>query len=162
VKRVVMMGGSIDRGYDGANGDRRGPDAEWNILQDPKGAQKLFASGVPIFMMPLDSTQIHLKTVQRDKLFATDNSLTDQITLLYHQWIMPSREQAPTPTLFDPVAASYIFRPDLCPAQPMRIAVDDKGFTRKTEGAPNANVCLKSDEGGFLSLLLNRLEMAAK
>lgn len=162
VKRVVMMGGSIQRGYDGANGERKGPDAEWNILEDPKGAQKLFASGVPIFMMPLDSTQIHLEREQRDKLFAADTPLTDQITLLYHQWIMPSREHAPTPTLFDPVAATYIFRPDLCPAEPMRIAVDDKGFTHEVDGAPNAQVCLKSDEGRFLSLLLGRLEATVK
>ncbi|MFC5861570.1 nucleoside hydrolase [Acidicapsa dinghuensis] len=162
LKRVVMMGGSIQRGYDGANGERKGPDAEWNILQDPKGAQKLFASGVPIYMMPLDSTQIHLEREQRDKLFATGAALTDQITLLYHQWIMPSREHAPTPTLFDPVAASYIFRPDLCPMEPMRIAVDDKGFTKQVDGSPNAQVCLKSDESGFLSLLLSRLEATGK
>lgn len=162
VKRVVMMGGSIERGYDGAHGERRGPDAEWNILQDPKGAQKLFASGVPIFMMPLDSTQIHLETEQRDKLFAADTPLSDQITLLYHQWIMQSSNHSPTPTLFDPVAASYIFRPGLCPVTPMRIAVDDKGFTHKIDGAPNAHVCLKSDESGFLALLLGRLEAAAK
>lgn len=162
VKRVVMMGGSIERGYDGAHGERKGPDAEWNILQDPKGAQKLFASGVLIFMMPLDSTQIHLETEQRDKLFAADTPLTDQITLLYHQWIMQSWNHSPTPTLFDPVAAAYIFHPDLCPATPMRVAVDDKGFTRSVGGAPNAQVCLKSDESGFLSLLLSRLETTAK
>jgi hypothetical protein len=35
--------------------------------------------------------------------------------------------------------------------------VDDKGFTRPVDGAPNAQVCLKSDEKGFLDLLLGRL-----
>jgi hypothetical protein len=35
--------------------------------------------------------------------------------------------------------------------------VDDKGFTRPVDGAPNAQVCLKSDEKGFLELLLARL-----
>jgi hypothetical protein len=39
----------------------------------------------------------------------------------------------------------------------MRIEVDDKGFTRKVDGPPNAQVCLKSDEAGFLDLLLTRL-----
>jgi inosine-uridine nucleoside N-ribohydrolase len=39
----------------------------------------------------------------------------------------------------------------------MRIEVDDKGFTRPVGGAPNAQVCLKSDEKGFLDLLLERL-----
>ena len=36
VKRVVLMGGSIDRGYDGDHGERRPPDAEWNINRDPR------------------------------------------------------------------------------------------------------------------------------
>ncbi len=47
--------------------------------------------------------------------------------------------------------------PELCPATPMRIEVDDKGFTRQVAGAPNAQVCLKSDERGFLDLLLDRV-----
>ena len=63
----------------------------------------------------------------------------------------------PTPTLFDPVAVTYAIRPELCPVKPMRIEVDDKGFTRPVDGAPNAQVCLQSDEKGFLELLLNRI-----
>ena len=162
VGRVVMMGGSIRRGYDGANGERRPADAEWNILQDPKSAAKLFASGVPIFMMPLDSTQIHLETEARNALFATDTPLTDQLTLLYHQWAAHTQNHSPTPTLFDPLAAAYMFRPDLCPVQPIRIAVDEKGYTREIPGQPNAQVCMQSDEKGFLALLLRRLEESEK
>jgi inosine-uridine nucleoside N-ribohydrolase len=161
-KRVVMMGGSIDRGYDGPNGERKPGDAEWNIDRDPRDAQKLFAAGVPIFMAPLDSTQIHLEPEQREAIFATGNPLTDQLTLLYHQWTAHSWNHSPTPTLFDPVAGAYIFRPDLCPMTPMRIEVDDKGFTRKVEGKANAEVCLQSDEKGFLTLLAARLKAAGK
>jgi hypothetical protein len=39
----------------------------------------------------------------------------------------------------------------------MRIEVDDKGFTRAVSGEPNAQVCLQSDEQGFLKLLLDRM-----
>jgi hypothetical protein len=39
----------------------------------------------------------------------------------------------------------------------MRLEVDDKGFTRPVEGAPNVQVCLQSDEKGFLELLLGRI-----
>ncbi len=39
----------------------------------------------------------------------------------------------------------------------MHIDVDDKGLTRPGEGAPNAQVCLESNEKGFLELLLERL-----
>ena len=39
----------------------------------------------------------------------------------------------------------------------MRLEVDDMGFTRPVEGAPNAQVCLRSDESGFTTLLLDRI-----
>ena len=157
LKRVVMMGGSIERGYDGKNGERRPPDAEWNIDRNPAGAAALLAVGVPVFMMPLDSTQIHLEPVQREEIFAHGSPLTDQLTLLYHQWMSPSDGHAKTPILFDPVAVMYTFRPDLCPAKPMRVEVDDKGFTRPVAGTPNVQVCMQSDEQGFLRLLLDRI-----
>ena len=158
LKRVVMMGGSIARGYDDPKtGAHRPPDAEWNILQDPKGAQALLTSGVPVFMMPLDSTQVHLEEPERDAIFAHGSPVTDQITLLYHQWKMDNWSHSPTPTLFDPVAVTYSFRPELCPATPMHIEVDDKGFTRRTDGKVNAEVCMMSDEAGFLAVLGKRL-----
>lgn len=162
LKRVVMMGGSIDRGYDGKNGELRPADAEWNINRDPKDASKLLAAGVPLFLAPLDSTQIHLDTKARESIFALGTPLTDQLTLLYHQWIAGSWDHTPVPTLFDPVAAAYAFRPELCPMQPMRLEVDDKGFTRKVEGQPNAQVCLKSDENAFRVLLQERLTSGLK
>jgi purine nucleosidase len=153
LKRVVMMGGSIYRGY----GEHTPPDAEWNISRDPAGLRALLASGVPVFMMPLDSTQIHLETKEREAIFSHGSPLTDQLTLLYHQWRAGSDGHPDAPTLFDPVAVTYAIRPDLCPATPLRLEVDEKGFTRPVEGAPNAQVCLKSDEKGFLDLLLGRL-----
>ena len=158
LNRVVMMGGSVERGYDGAKGERRPAEPEWNIDRDPKDAAKLFAAEVPIFMMPLDSTQIHLQTDTRESIFGAGNPITDQLTLLYHQWVANTPNHSSTPTLFDPVAAAYTFRPELCPMTPMRIEVDDKGLTRKVDGQPNAQVCLKSDEKAFLTLLAGRLE----
>ena len=156
LKRVVIMGGSIYRGYDGKEGPRREPDAEWNIRCDPAGAKALLDSGVPVFMMPLDSTQIHLEADDRYGIFGHGSPLTDQLTLLYAQWVAHSEGHWITPTLFDPVAVTYTFRPDLCPVKPMRIDVDDKGFTRPVEGAPNAFVCLESAGKGVIRLLRER------
>ena len=152
LKRVVLMGGSVYRGY----GDGSQPAmAEWNILCDPAGARSLLASGVPVFMMPLDSTQVHLTMPELGAVLSHGSPLTDQLTLLYHQWT--GADAWKMPTLFDPVAAAYAIRPALCPMQPMRLDVDDKGFTRPVAGAPNVQVCLKSDENGFLELLLKRI-----
>jgi len=157
LNHVVIMGGSIYRGYDGQQGERRAPDAEWNISRDPAGLRALLASGVPVYMMPLDSTQIHLQTAEREKLFSHGSPLTDQLTLLYHQWLANKGDASPTPTLFDPVAAAFAVHPELCPVTPLHLEVDDKGMTLPTAGAPNAQVCLQSDEKGFLDLLMNRL-----
>ena len=108
-------------------------------------------------MMPLDSTQVPLDAKDREAIFAHGSPLTDQLTLLYHQWMAGTPSHSPTPTLFDPVAVTYTFRPDLCPAKPMHIDVDGKGLTSVGPGAPNAQVCLQSNEKGFLDLLMQRL-----
>ena len=159
LNRVVIMGGSIERGYGtDAQGKPNPPQPEWNILCDPAGAKALLASGVPVFMMPLDSTQVPLNAKDREAIFAHGSPLTDQLTLLYHQWMAGTPSHSPTPTLFDPVAVTYTFRPDLCPAKPMHIDVDDKGLTSAGQGAPNAQVCLQSNEKGFLDLLLKRVD----
>lgn len=152
LKRVVIMGGSIKCGY----GElwfctAHGPDAEWNIINDIPAAQKLFLSGVPLYVMPLDSTQLKFDEVKRAFLFKQGTPLTDALTLLYHE-----RGQQ-TPTLFDPMTLAYILNPQICPVEPMHIRVDDKGFTRAEPGAPNAQVCMHSDSDAFFHLLIGRL-----
>jgi inosine-uridine nucleoside N-ribohydrolase len=152
LRRVVLMGGSIYRGYgDMGYFPPHGPQAEWNILNDIPSAQKLFASGVPLYVMPLDSTQLKLDEVRRAILFQSGTPLTDALTLLYHEW---GQE---TPTLFDVMTVAYILNPKLCPVQAMRIRVDDKGYTRPENGAANAQVCLDSDAEGFFRLYISRV-----
>ena len=152
LRRVVLMGGSIERGYgDLGYSKPHGPDAEWNIKNDISSAQKLFASGVPIFMMALDSTQLKLDEVKRAFLFQAGTPITDALTLLYHEW---GQE---TPTLFDPMTIAYILNPSLCPVKPLHIEVDDKGFTRPGPGAPNAQVCLDSDPEAFFRFYIPRV-----
>ncbi|HKV61294.1 MAG TPA: nucleoside hydrolase [Candidatus Acidoferrum sp.] len=158
LKRVVMMGGSIKRGYgDVGFGVPKPPEPEWNILNDIPSAQKLFATGVPLFVMPLDSTQLKMDEVKRAFLFSQGTPMTDALTLLYHQW---GQE---TPTLFDPVTIAFLVSVNFCPVQPMYIRVDEKGFTRLEPGPPsapnppNAQVCLESNPDAFFRFYLSRV-----
>jgi purine nucleosidase len=152
LQRVVLMGGSIARRYgDLGYAPDRGPEAEWNIKNDIPAAQKLFASGVPVFMMPLDSTQLKLDEVKREIVFGAGTPLTDALALLYHEWGQQ------TPTLFDAMTIGYILNPKLCPTRPLHIAVDEQGFTRTTAGAPNAEVCLDSDPEAFFRFYIPRI-----
>jgi inosine-uridine nucleoside N-ribohydrolase len=152
LKRVVIMGGSVRRGYGeyGYN-EHVPPMPEWNILNDVRSAQKLFASGVPLFVMPLDSTQLKLDEVKRAFLFTRGTPLTDQLTILYHLWAQE------TPTLFDPMAVAFVLKPELCPVTPMHIRVDEKGNTLEEPGTPNAQVCLNSNPEEFFQFYLRRV-----
>ena len=102
-------------------------------------------------LVPLDATQLPLDEVKRGVLFAHGSPITDALTLLYHEWGQQ------TPTLFDPVTVAYLLRPQLCRLQPLRLRVDEKGYTRREPGAPNVQACLSSDGEAFFSLLMTRL-----
>jgi purine nucleosidase len=155
LKRVVLMGGSVYRGYSQFNyGQTHGPEPEWNVLCDIQAAQKVFSSGVPLYVMPLDSTQIKLQELERAEIFKSGTALSDALLVLYSQW---SRGAAQTPTLFDAVAVAYAMHPELCPVQPMRLRVDDQGYTRVEAGAPNAQVCLRSNSDQFLEFFMPRI-----
>lgn len=154
-RRVVLMGGSIHRGYDLGHGPTSEPDAEYNIASDPAAAKKLFSSGVHIDMMPLDSTQVKFDEVKRSLLASVSTPLTDALQILTAEWQRNSGYA--TPTLYDAVAAAYAIDPATCPATPLHIAVDDKGFTRATPGTPNANVCLEPHPSALFHLLMPRL-----
>jgi purine nucleosidase len=93
--------------------------------------------------MPLDATQHKLDEVKRQLLFTESTNLTDDLSLLYLQWVAGFHQQ--TPTLYDDVAVAYAIDPAQCPVSPMRIEVDGKGFTRPVSGPPNSFVCLSSD-----------------
>jgi purine nucleosidase len=151
LKRVVSMGGSIDRGYGDPYGPPTPPQPEWNILNDVASGKKLFASGVPVYLMPLDSTQLKLDEVGREYLFRQGTPITDALVILYHQWGQQ------TPTLYDPMTIAFIDDPKLCPVQPMKITVDDKGMTLRGTGTPNAQVCLHSDSEAFFQFYLGRV-----
>ena len=159
LRQVVLMGGSVRRGY--GKSDYRPPNPpspEYNILSDIPAAQALFASGVPIVMLPLDATQIGLEEPQRVALFAHGSPMTDALTQLYYQWRDTDQPWASaTPTLFDIVPVAWLLQPSLCPVQPLHIQVDAQGYTREIPGKPNVRACLAPDEPALIDLYIQRL-----
>ncbi len=153
LKRAVVMGGSIRRGYNGENSS--GPDPEYNIRMDIPAARKLISSGVPIYLMPLDSTMIPFDEVMRQQLFTASTPLTDALALLYLQWTRTFLRI--TPTLFDAVPVAYAIQPELCPPTPLHIEIDADGFTRESAGPANVQACLQSDTQKFLQFYMPRL-----
>lgn len=149
ISEIVLMGGSIHQGY----GDDPTPVAEYNIAADPTAAQKVFASGVHIVMVPLDATSLlWLHHGDRHRIFASLTPLTDALAILYNLW------NQRTPTLYDAMAVAMVIDPSLCETKPMHIEVDSNGFTHVVGNKPpNAAVALKSNPQKFLHFYLSRV-----
>jgi inosine-uridine nucleoside N-ribohydrolase len=149
IKQIVLMGGSIERGY--AEGSK--PEAEYNIRSDPGAAQTVFSSGVPILMVPLDVTaMLKLDAEARHRVFTHLTPITNDLTLLYHLW------NNETPTLYDPMAVAEFLDPSLCETRQMAIEVDNEGFTRVVPGKPsNATVALHTELAKFFQFYLSRV-----
>lgn len=157
--RIVMMGGSIRRGYDDGGRGRRGADAEYNVAMDVAAARAVFASGVPLRVMPLDAAQQRLDAAGRRAVLVGGSGLADALATLYRQWAAASRRR--TPVLYDLVAVAHAVDPALCPVSPLRLAVDDRGFTRIRPGPPNALLCLRADDERLIDFYRLRLGAAA-
>jgi inosine-uridine nucleoside N-ribohydrolase len=157
LKRVVIMGGNIQPLLDPYGvAPPIAPHPEWNIKNDIASAQKLFAAGVPLVVMPLDSTaNLKLHEVARTALFAHGSMLTNILAGLYYEWSAATRNA--TPILYDPMTIAWLLDPSLCPLTPMHIRVDDAGNTLREAGAPNAQVCLHSDADAFLRFTVKRV-----
>jgi len=149
--RVVMMGGSIRVGYDGGR-----PVPEYNLAGDPDGMQHLLASGVPVSLLPLDSTRITLDEKTRNRIFASGSGLTDMLALAYAQWATLNR-WGTTPLLFDVVPVEVMIAPELCPMQALRITVASDGMVREG-GGTLVEACLASRAEGIVRLLSARLD----
>lgn len=151
LKRVVMMGGWLAEADDGY-GETRPVEPEANIMLNVGAAQKLFQSGVQIFVMPLDSAlHLLLDEVKRERIFFQATKLTNSLNVLYFLW---GRR---TPVLADAMAVGFTVNSQLCPVQPIQIIVNDKGMTTVGGGTPNAHVCLRSDPSRFFEYYLDRV-----
>lgn len=151
VKRVVVMGGWI-RTLQTQLGEKADPAPEYNIRIDIPAAQKVFRSGVPLYVMPLDSTRhLALDEVRRKVIFTRANPITDSLALLYILW------GHPTPVLHDAMAVAFTMNAELCPVEALHVVVDEKGITRGGSGPPNAQVCLRSDANAFLDYYVQRI-----
>jgi inosine-uridine nucleoside N-ribohydrolase len=147
IKRIVIMGGAVKIGYDG-----KAPAAEFNVKSDVLAARAVFASGVPLTVVPLDATvPLKLEEPLRKKLFAACTPLTFQVQALYQLG------DEPTPTLFDPAAVALSFSDKHFTLDDLCLEVDDEGVTRVGKGKANARVAtaVKADE--FLKWYVERV-----
>jgi inosine-uridine nucleoside N-ribohydrolase len=139
IKRIVFSGGSLEG------------DAETNVKADVKAAQIVFASGVPLVVVPVDVTA-GLKLGESDlrRVFEPGTALTLQVQALYQLWDKES------PPLADALTAALCIDERSCKLEEMCLEVNDKGVTRAGRGKANARVA-KSTRGDFVKWYVERL-----
>jgi inosine-uridine nucleoside N-ribohydrolase len=162
LRQIVMMGGSIARGYAMAGATAPGrPSAEYNVARAPAALAAVLAAyadgGPPVTLFPLDSTQVPLNDADRTRLFAQGSAAAGALAGLYDQWRALNIWKQVTPTLFDVVPVAWLIDPSICAPVPMRIDIDARGFTRPVAGAPNARVCMTAAPDAVRHLLMRGL-----
>ena len=152
-KRVVLMSGSI-----AASAWHPMAIPEWNVVASAPDAQVVYAAGLPLTTVPLDSTTyVTLKDEERERLLKHDSPVTRALEALYRLWIeKPSSRM----TLHDQLAVAETVRPGAFFGRKdtLSLAVDDKGYTRvdAARGKPTA-VCLEPKRDEFMAFYLDGL-----
>jgi inosine-uridine nucleoside N-ribohydrolase len=151
LKRVVLMSGCI-RG----TADKPAQIIpEWNVVSAIADAQLVYAAGLPLTIVPLDSTtHVKLADAERDRLKAHRSPLTDALEGLYRLWIEKPTQRM---TLHDQLAVAETAKTGTFfgKVEELPLFVDDEGYTRidATKGR-KVTVCLEPRRDAFMEYYL--------
>lgn len=153
VKRVVLMSGCV---Y--GTSDKQEPIAEWNVRSSVADAQLVYGAGLPLTIVPLDSTtHVRLSDAERERLQKYSSPLTFALEVLYRLWLEKPQSRM---TLHDQLAVAETAAPSrfFGKVETLPIWVDDKGFTQvdSKKGKPVA-VCLEPKRDAFMQYYLGEL-----
>jgi purine nucleosidase len=164
VKELVMMGGGC---FEGGNIT---PAAEFNIYVDPQASKIVFASGIPIVMMPLDVTHQLMTTKQRvERIQAIGSRVSDAVVqwLQFFERFDIEKYGSDGGPLHDPSVIAYLIRPELFSGRTCNVEIETEseltvGMTvvdwwHVTDRAANATYMRNVDADGFFELLTERL-----
>jgi purine nucleosidase len=160
IKEVVLMGGGHHiRG-------NVTPSAEFNVYADPEAAAVVFASGIPIVVLPLDVTHQVLSTKERvTRIENLGNRTGALIAAILRSYSLIESKLMGTEggPLHDPTVIAYLLQPSLFSGRMVNVAVETRGeFTvgetvvdwrGVTERPANALWLNEVDSDGFYRLL---------
>jgi len=164
VAEIILMGGAY---FEVGNVT---PAAEFNTYVDPEAAKIVFASGIPITVMPLDVTHKVLTTQPRiDAFRALGTHVGDVVaswTDFFERFDMEKYGSDGAP-LHDPCVIAHLIRPGLFSGRHINVEIETqsdltRGMTVAdwwgvTDRAKNATFMGSVDADGFYALLTERL-----
>jgi inosine-uridine nucleoside N-ribohydrolase len=122
LRRIVLMGGAIGLG-------NVTPAAEFNIAADPEAARAVFESGVPITMVPLESTHQALATprvIERiaELDFPLAHLCVELLGFFAETYLRVFGFESPA--VHDPCALAWLIDPSIVPTQPMHVDIETR------------------------------------
>lgn len=159
IAKISLMGGGIQTG-------NWTPAAEFNILIDPQAAYAVFHSGIPIVMMPLDTTE---KAYVTPDDFNRINQLSNPVSTIVYEWLkffykFHQTLGYPGAPLHDPCAVGYLLKPELFVTKEMYVDIERGGkyccgktvgdYYNKSHQPPNAVVSLNLNRAGFVDMIV--------
>ncbi len=164
IDRLSIMGGAIGLG-------NVTPSAEFNIYADPEAADVVFASGIPITLVPLEITHQALATEPVLARIAALDTPVARMSVALMRFFTETYERVfgfEAPAVHDPCAVAAVIDPTIVDAARMNVAIDlaselSAGRTvcdvyGTTGRAPNADVATGIDTDRFWDLVLEALE----
>jgi len=160
VAAVFIMGGAVyvPGNLNGLLPDTENTVAEWNIYADPLAASEVFASGLNLYLVPLDATnQVNL-TRKDTGMWRKGGSIPDFAAEIYDSrmgaWDRDEIE------MWDLMTAEIMMNQEHCTFTPLRLEVvteegNTQGQTRVVEGEANVDVCLEPDRDAIKQMLVN-------
>ncbi|MBT8248629.1 MAG: nucleoside hydrolase [Acidimicrobiia bacterium] len=164
IDQLILMGGGF---FEGGNVT---PAAEFNIYVDPQAAASIFASGIPLVMLPLDVTHKALTSDDRIDAFKELDSRTGRAIAgmleFFERYDMERYGTGGAP-LHDPCVIAYLLAPELFDGRTCYVEIETTseltmGMTvvdwwGLTDREPNCLVIHQIDDNRFYSLLTDRI-----
>jgi len=164
IREVVLMGGGF---FEGGNAT---PAAEFNIFVDPHAAHKVFDSGVPVTMVPIDCTYTAQMTPEwLDELRATGSRAAIEAANLADFYRRYGSHKFPTAArpIHDACVTGYLLAPEICEQKSRHVTIDivspeTIGTTvvdwwDVTKRRKNCKVLRRIDPQPFFKLMLERI-----
>lgn len=151
IERLVVMGGALGRG-------NASPHAELNIWFDPHAAAKVFDSGVPLTLVPLDVTRTVV--VKPDRIKRLSEASTPVAKLCARLLPLSGRNSHPS-SIHDACAVGWLLWPELFRTEDGRLSVvldgEEAGRTLFAPGKGPHRVATSLDVKTFLDRLVETL-----
>ena len=163
LRRIVLMGGAMGLG-------NVTPAAEFNIAADAEAARAVFESGVPITMVPLETTHQALATPQvieriAELDFPLAHVCVELLGFFAETYLRVFGFESPA--VHDPCAVAWVIDPTIVPTERMRVDVETQAefsygrtvcdLYRVAGREPNAEVGMGLEVERFWDLMIGAL-----